>query len=347
MLRNAETSRRTTSVARKSNTRGRGVRVLFLLAIVLGSAAQLAPSVQASPQNEITNARFYFTVKAPSQLCVGKSDVVTVRPQFDMSGTSDDGQPFSLKERIFTGVSVAAEILDTSVATVSPASAKSGALPRSLFGGHGTSDFGLSANFGSLTFSVKGVKAGSTALILTAQAPVPAGSNRTMYFGPSGMPPSIGIKVLPCKYKISMNMRVFGSMDNIAETMTYKLKGNISGDGTLTGTADVSWKTQQVTSCFTTYQVVPPSTATLKGTMSEDGNTLTVRVHFGSATLTNSVNFVCGYGASATKVVNFAPPDLTFSLPSSGESVTQPVTMSLGGQLVLNGTATLTATEAK
>lgn len=192
-----------------------GVHVLLPRAIILvtmlmlgvGNAGQ-ATSVQAAPPaDEITNMRFYLNISHLPTLCAGREYSIAVTPLVELDGKRPDGQKFNYKDRIIPGVEITAEITDTKIATVDPAkpqSKKSGYLPESLLGTSSLENQERLGNLGEVVFKLKAKKAGATTLIFTAKVPRQWSGGRDRYFGPQGMPAGGPVKVVNCKYEVTM-----------------------------------------------------------------------------------------------------------------------------------------------
>ncbi len=285
----------------------RAILLMLMLILSLGSVGQTIPAQAAPPAEEITNMRFYLNVRYPQTLCAGREYSIPVTPLVELDGKREDGQKFNYPDRIVPGVPVTAEIRDTNIATVDPAkpqSKKTGYLPGDLLGTSSLDAQERLGNFGEVVFKLKAKKAGTTTLYLTAKVPNRWSGGREKYFGPQGMPVGGPIKVVNCKYEVTMTynwdysfpaarMRVIGRMNKApltieSETLTgtgqidfmqvvggnphcaYSISsGKSSVDMTGTYTQDPSGKDQvKITFNYGNMSQVTPATCTILGTRS-------------------------------------------------------------------------------
>jgi len=279
--------------------------------INLGSVGQTIPAQAAPPADEITNMRFHLNIFYPVTLCAGREESIRVTPLVDLDGKREDGQRFNYKGRIVPGVPITAEITDKNIATVEPAkpqSQKSGSLPGDLLATSSLENQERLGGFGEVVFKIKAKKAGTTTLYLTAKVPSLWSGGGEKYFGPQGMPVGGPIKVVNCKYEVTMiykwqysfpaaNMWVIGTMNKVplkieSESLTgtgqinfmqvvggnpnctYTIStGKSSVDMTGSFVQDPSGKGQvKVTFNYGALSQVTPATCTILGTRSASAN---------------------------------------------------------------------------
>jgi hypothetical protein len=177
---------------------------------------------------------------------------------------------------------------------------------------------------------------GSAALTITGQ--IQWTGNRVV-FPPIQQP----IKVVNCRFRITIDAITAASGPDIVETVVFKVRGEIKGysDGTVSGDADVTWNPQQVSPCLSITQTIPESKATLEGSFSEDGSTLTVHVRFEPAMMLQQNTVTCVIHSTSTQQHQFQPQPINFMVPSTGRVVSQPVSIPMG-DLAPSGTAIIT-----
>ncbi len=184
----------------------RATLLILMLMLSLGSAGQTAVRA-APPAQEITNMRFYLNIRYPPTLCAGREYSISVTSLVELDGKREDGQKFNYPDRIVPGVPIMAEITDQNIATVDPAkpqSKTSGSLPGDLLGTSSLDAQERLGMLGEVVFKLKAKKAGTTTLYLTAKVPNRWSGGREKYFGPQGMPVGGPIKVVNCKYEVTM-----------------------------------------------------------------------------------------------------------------------------------------------
>lgn len=219
----------------------RAITVGLLLALTWGAAppTRVARAAPTAAEGTLVSARWYLRFTNPPRLCVGRPATIRVTPLAEITGKIN-GAGFQCKDCIIPGPAIKAEITDTSIATVSPASQSTGVLPKSLFSTHGFSML-HPEGLGEATFTVVPLKAGSTSLILTAQVPSQWSDGAVKFFGPRNSPPSAQIEVGNCLYRVQVRYLatqsgpgyssiVLGSMD----TTIQGEQNVLSGEGTLT-----------------------------------------------------------------------------------------------------------------
>jgi hypothetical protein len=154
------------------------------------------------------------------------------------------------------------------------------------------------------------------------------------------------IKVVNCKFGITITGVSAAFGDNMFITQVYTAKGEIGGDpsAALKGDADVSWHMAQVGDCYSSTITNPPSTAKLEGSLSEDGGTLTLRVTFDPLMVFNTVKAagLCALsGATATSQGQLQPAPISLTVPSTGGTRSRSITLP-DGALTLTGKAAIT-----
>jgi hypothetical protein len=250
--------------------------ILMLLLLSLGGAGQISAARAAPPAQEVTNMRFYLNISYPQTLCAGREYSILVTPLVELDGKRANGEKFNYQDRIIPGVEITAEITDTKIATVDPAkpqSKKSGYLPGDLLG---TSSLDMQerlGNLGEVVFKIKAKKAGSTNLFLTAKVPRQWSGGRDRYFGPQGMPVGGAIKVVNCKYEVTMiynwqysfpavNMWLIGTMKKVPLTIESE---------SLTGTGQIDFMRVVGGNPHCTYNIsTGKSTVDMAGSFSQD-----------------------------------------------------------------------------
>lgn len=325
MLRDLESPKHSPK-ARIRMARSRVLQIAIMFSMLLTSQVGQASSVRAAGPSD--GGQLHATISlrinmARGALCANQDFPVNVTP-FENGGqwTDNKGKTHELAETHLPALKIEAFAQDASVATISPARALSG---------WDQGGFGVMA----ATFTLHTLKPGTTRVYFETAA-------FGQYIGPG-----VDIQVVPCKYKITIRGTSTGSGDNVALTQIYTAEGEIVGDanGALTGDANVNWHMTQAGDCYTANITTPPSAAHLKGTLSGDGDSLTVNVTFDPLMESNTVRAagICARsGATATSQGQLQPAPIVFSVPSTGGSTSQPIALP-DGVVTLTGSATITA----
>jgi hypothetical protein len=211
-----------TESAARVRLRWRNILLLFALALGMAGAGQTTPAQAAqplAPGSLDSTGNFRLNVIYPPTICVGKNTIkVTpvIASEVNGHGNGSGGLPVG-------SVLITPEITDKSIATVSPPSQTSPVVPR-------RNEYIIEPGVGEVTFTLTGIKAGSTTLILTAKVPPRWAGGKTTYFGPGGMPAGGPIKVVNCKYRVIMTYDLqfgflwwFGHMETEIGTTTGEL----------------------------------------------------------------------------------------------------------------------------
>jgi hypothetical protein len=323
MFRVSRSFRRLPSPANNKARHWYKILVILVLALSLSGVGQTT-SVQAAPHADATIYSFDLsTSPIPSPACA--HSLFDVQFFANVESTVDwNDQQVKLQGGLGpSDTSVNATSSDTSVAEFHPDSRTASALDNSIGG--------RSANF-----QLKTEAPGSATLAFTAEIKW-AGQSITL------PPLQLPIKVVNCKFKVTITTILLGVGPDIMETVVSKLTGEISGDenAALAGEAEVIWNAQQVTPCLSVVQVVPPSKATLEGSLGENGSTLTVHVNYGLGMAFSQGTTTCKVSVTGTYQHQFQPPPLSFTVPTTGGSLSQPVTFQIGTGPI-NGTAIIT-----
>jgi len=308
------------------NTAARWHKILVLIALALsmGSAGQTTLVQAAPPANQTDFSWDIATSHIPEPLCTHTLYLIKyfarARRAADLNGSKVDLNgglaPASL--------TVKATSSDAGVAGFHPEEERAAAL-----------DSGI-PNTGVVVFLLKTEGPGSGTLTFKGQIAF-AGENIT--FPPLEVP----IKVVTCKFNVTVTSIVSGFGPNITETAVSSLKGELEGnaDGTVTGQAQVTFHSFQNTDCLSAVQTASPSPskAALQVSLSGgDGGQLTVNVTYDQIMLFQTNTIMCGAGVTSYQQHQFQPSPLSFTVPTTGASFSQPVSLQMG-EMELHGTA--------
>lgn len=254
-------------------------RVIVLIGIFttsLGSMGKASPVQAAPPAQEVTNMRFYLNITRPTTLCARREYSIGVTPLVELNGKRADGQKFNYQDRILPGVEIVAEITDQNIATVDPAkpkSKRSGYLPDNPLGTTSLADQEKFGNLGEVVFKIKAKKAGSTNLYLTAKIPRQWSGGRDRYFGPQGMPTGGPIRVVNCKYELTLTYNWQYSFPTLNMGLTgtmYKVPLTVENE-MLRGTGQVDFMRVLGGNPYCTYNLsTGKSTVDMTGSFSQD-----------------------------------------------------------------------------
>jgi hypothetical protein len=321
-----ETSRFSKSVfssSRMKNPRAYLAIVIGMFAVLLESAGQITPvsagAVRPAPKVQ-TSISYQLAVYMPdTPYCVGQDYQVRVKGirTFiqERGGTVvDRGEPTPL-----LAIKIESSVRDEGIATLSPR--------YQLAMNPEQDDYEL----GSVYFTLSAKKPGATDLYFETSA-----------FG-TYVSSTKSIKVVNCKYRVVVTSAVSGSVPNMAVLIATIAKGEMTAisDNTLSGTADVILNPNAFSPCFTHQVTASPGTANLKGIPSNDGTSLTVTVDFLPIPVTSVSQSTCYTNAGSNNTSNLQHPALEVSVPSSGDSVSKPLSfgwgvLTLDGEAVIN-----------
>jgi len=297
MVRNFNLQKRSSA-----NLLGRWAFLLLMLALIAGSTT---PGTAAQQKRE--ERSLYLSVIRPEFFCLGEAKTIRVTPTLEDKEISPGSNRTIFKNGI-TGIQIKAEILPSKdIATVEPASQWSGStmLVSSL------PDLGLS----EATFTVRARKVGTTFLILTAQVPAQYAGGKTSYFGPRGAPPSIEIRVVNCKYRVTAFTTANAHYPNLYSYLMSKAVGVMeTKDGALfSGTATADWRAFSFSVRCSHTHTFQPAQAQLRGTFSQNGQQLRVQVIYDPAAFSSQ-------NCASSNSGELLAPSITADVPSSGGS---------------------------
>jgi len=149
----------------------------------------------------------------PDPLCVGRDYPVKVRISANQQYLGQDGEPHDLTSEGVNGKRVEAFAQDESIATISPG--------QSFTGWDVDSDAP-----GEISFKLHANKAGTTTLFFEAYIQEAEASHQEPYFGPKET-----IKVVSCKYEVTMNATDVYTGDGVTIWTAGNLNTEITGDG--------------------------------------------------------------------------------------------------------------------
>jgi hypothetical protein len=293
-----------------------------MLALLTGSVGATT-RVQAAPREDGTVDTFDVSIGAiPSPACAHTPYLIPFFARVDRVANLD-GNDVDLEGGLGPAqVEVKATSSDPSVAGFHPEVETASAVENRIGNG--------------VNLYLKTEQPGSAALTITGK--IQWTGNRVV-FPPIQQP----IKVVNCRFRITINAITAASAPDIVETVVFRVRGEIKGtsDGTVSGDADVTWNAQQGTPCLSIIQTIPESKATLEGSFSEDGSTLTVHVTFEPAIMFQQNTVMCAIHSTSTQQHQFQPQPINFIVPSTGRVVSQPVSIPMG-DLAPSGTAIIT-----
>ena len=314
--------RRLASAANNPTTRWLKLLAILALALYLGGGAAGATPAQAAPgADETIDSLSMEVTEIPSLVCAHTVYYIDVFVRIDR--VADRNSNFVELDGGLgpANIFVKGTSSDIGVAGFHPEIKQTAALDNRIGTG---ADFKLQTEApGSAT--------------LTLDVAMTSAGNRTTF-----RPFQQSIKVVNCKFRVSMTSIYSGFIPAITETVTSTVNGEIKGnsDGSLTGEAEVTWKFNQATPCLQAIiNVSPsPSKAILEGSLSADGGTLTVTVNYDQVMVFQANTVLCGSGASGNHQNQFQPPPLVFQVPSTGKVFSYPAAQQLG-QMTVTGTS--------
>ena len=277
--------------------------VLFLI-IVLGfgdvgatTSASAAPSAQEIVNLQTTYALVYRLPNGP--ICAGQSYNIPIRVEARSTG-SLNGEQVNFEELLY-GVTVVAHSNDHSIVEFDPD-----------LGVTGNEELmGPGAEPTEINLVLHANKIGTTSIYFAAQ-------KSSISFNATFPPRTV--KVLNCKYKVTVNSRWDWSLSaygvNLSTHLAAYTKGEmtLSSDGTLlSGTGNSSWAmSSSAPGCNQAHQI-SDSQVLFQGGPSTDGSQVTINIVFKPATLTSTH---CIGGETG----QFNPPPIRITLPATGGS---------------------------
>jgi len=319
MFRISRSSRRLPSHVNNTAIHWPKVLVILVIALYIGGAGQTRFVQAASQADETIDSFDISTSPIPNPACAHSLYEVQYFARVDRV-VDLNGKKVNLEGGLGPSeVSIKAASSDTSIAEFHPETLTAKALDNRI--GRGAD------------FKLKTEAPGSATLKFTGRIKWNAVD--------VNLPPlEEAIKVVNCSFKITITSISSGFGPDIAETAVSTVTGEIREDenGTLTGTADVVWTMQQATPCLTAIQTVPPTQATLQGSLSGDGSQLDVRVNYDQAMLFQQNTITCAITATSHQQHQFQAPPLTFTVSTSGANISRPVSLQLG-EMGLTGAA--------
>jgi hypothetical protein len=322
MFGNPHILKRASSNRRKTTRRGRGISLLLLLAIGLGSATQLAPSVEPAPPADITIDNFHIaTSPIPSPMCADAHYRMDIFVQVDTQAKLGDNF-VELEGGPAPSISVTATSSNTGVIELNPDVAKvtgfTGLVEKSAEFGIKTGAIGRS----TLTFVTKLEWRGQTLTIDPLVVP---------------------ITTVHCNYKVVLVLIQRGTLPDTVESVVANVDTKISEGqlGTLDGEGQVKWTPKQATPCLIAIQNISNSKAKFTGHPSPDGSMLQLHVSFDPSILLQKNTLGCGASGSGSYNVPFQPTSLDFELPTIGGAQSIPATLQIG-DAGMSGTAIIT-----
>lgn len=321
MFRNSAFFKRSSSKRKRAVARWCVFCLRLALAFYTGGVGQTT-FVRAAPRaNETIDSFEISTSPIPSPACAHSLYEVQFFARVDRVADLN-GNKVDLKGGLGpSDISVKATSSDTNVAEFHPEILTASALDNRI--GRGAD------------FKLKTEAPGSATLTLTGKL---EWTGERVIFPPLQLP----VKVVNCRFRITINTILLGIGPAITETVVSTVTGEINGEanGALTGQADVIWKAQQATPCLSVVQTAPPSKATLEGSLSEDGSSLTVHVTYDPAMAFSTGTSACYVKATRNWQSQFQAPPLSFTVPTTGGSLSQPVSLHIGESAKgLTGTA--------
>jgi hypothetical protein len=258
----------------------RTLNLALMLALSLGSTGQATMAQAAPPAQEVTNVstRYHFSIRTPPDpICVGRDYDIAVIPLADTSGNYQ-GQKIKFDTKGLANITIGALVKNKSIGTLSPSKQVSGfawAIAHAL---ESTME---SDNPGEALFKFHAKKAGETDLYFEALI-------NGKYVGPV-----VPIKVVNCKYKLTMNYLMRQSSHGTTGLLFGHLDTLLEGNGEVyqgSGVLD-SDRTEAMAPCsFSSAGFDNPATITGKLTGSPDNQQLEVAVDYepgeSSATIT-------------------------------------------------------------
>ena len=246
------------------------LNLILMLALSFGSAGQTVPAQAAPPAQEVTNVstRYHFSIVIPpGPICAGKDYDIVVTPLEDSEGKYQ-GQKFKSNTKGLANIAIEALVKNPSIGKLSPNKQVSGfawavanALESTL----------QSDNPGEALFKFHAKKAGETDLYFEALI-------KGTYVGPV-----VPIKVVDCKYKLTMNYLMRQSSAGTTGLLIGQMDTTLEGDGEVYQGAGVldSDRTEVMSPCvFSSDGFDSPVTVTAKLTGSQDNQQLEVTVDY-------------------------------------------------------------------
>ncbi len=299
--------------------------ILLLLALGIGDVGTTtlvlaAPSAQEIVNLQTTYALVYQLPNGP--ICAGESYDIPVRVESRSTGLLN-GDQVNFQELLY-GVTVVAHSNDHSIVEFDPYIGVTGDEELAVPGQDPT----------EINLILYAKKAGTTSISFDAE--------KSSIFFNAKFPPR-PIKVVNCKYKVTVNSRWDWSLTaygvRISSNLAAYTNGEMSvnADGTLlNGTANAGWFMSSFAAGCNQSHRIADSQALLQGSQSSDGSQITVHIVFKSVTIA-STHCVGG------ETRQFTPPPIRITLPAEGGTETVDHPFQLGGEN-LAGTSTIQIT---
>lgn len=294
----------------------RAFHLFLVITFFIVSISQVTPAQASSPSQQNGNITTTYSMRVtlpPPPICANQQYNVTVEVDSKSQGIMN-GQQAQFSEVLY-GVQVDAHSTNTGVAAISPDREVTGDPLLAAPGG----DSGPAV----AEFTLQAQKAGTAKLVFETMI----GHNINSYLGPV-----IPIKVINCKYKVTLVSSWSFSRTEYGVTIYSHLTQSSQGEmqlsdsgNALDGTATVTWAmSSYAPGCNQSHQL-PVASAKLTGTVNQDADTLTVHVAFGQADL-SSTHCIGG------ETGQFAPPEIEFTVPATGGTQGKDHSFQLGGE---------------
>ena len=207
--------------------------LILAFALSLGSAGQVTPANAASTARPKTKTvvTVFLELNMPKEpVCAKKTAYVLVRTIADTDISRPNGKVAHIAADPTSGVTVAASVTNPNIGTLSPKKSVSGADPFD--------------NPGEATFTFNAEETGTTILQFTPT-----------YKGKKGKMEEIGIQVVNCKHKVTMNYLMRQTSGGTSGLVIGHLDTLIEGDGkTYQGTSILdSERTHTVPGCSLSF----------------------------------------------------------------------------------------------
>jgi hypothetical protein len=283
----------------------RTIIIILALTLSLGSPGQATPASAAAPEGQKSKSivTIYLELQMPKQpVCAKKDHYVLVRTIADTDiAVNKKGNVEHVSAEPKSGVTVTSSTTNPDIGTLSPAKLVSGADPFD--------------NPGEAVFTFHAKKAGTTILQFT---PTYAGKKRKMA--------EIGIQVVDCAYKATMNYLMRQSSGGTSGLVIGQMDALLEGDGeTYQGTGTLaSDRTHTVPGCNLSFSGFEnPATITGKATGSPDSDQLELTIAYEAApsSLTATCPIVGTITSNTTEdPTNWLATNATFSGTGGSQS---------------------------
>ena len=327
MFSGSRSFRRLPSPASHKTTHWHKALAILALSLCAGGAGQTT-SVQAAPRATLTIDSYQiWNSPLPNPACAHSRYDIDIFARIDTVAELSDnfveleGGPGP------SVISVTSESSNPDVAELNPDNASATWREKLI---------GKAANF-----RIKTDQTGSSTLSFTAKI---ESRGESVSFKPHKVP----ITVVHCNFKVLLTSILQGSLPETTESVVASVIGEIGETeaGELTGEGTVTWTAKQATPCFQAIQTITPSKAALYGSLSEDGQLLSVHVSYDQAMFFTTNTVLCGAGVSGAYQLQFQPPPLDFVVPITGDTLSKATSIPLG-DAALNGTTIITVIPIK